>query len=184
VLTTTPGELPGLRFGSGLFGGSEQKQAAAAAAAATVCHGAFSRESTGSTGCVSLLPASLPPVHKRPDADCISPTSGLAQEGSDHHMSHRHTCLPPVLCHTDHHMSHRHTCHTVTPAGMQFYSGGFLGDQEQTADAKDGATYPRFGGLCLEAQVRVEIRNGHCIIAQAVITHDHSCPLVVTYDHA
>jgi hypothetical protein len=36
---------------------------------------------------------------------------------------------------------------------MQFYTGGFLGDK--FADAKDGATYPRFGGLCLEAQVRL-----------------------------
>lgn len=38
---------------------------------------------------------------------------------------------------------------TTTP-GMQFYTGGFLGDA--FADAKDGAVYPRFGGLCLEAQ--------------------------------
>lgn len=36
-------------------------------------------------------------------------------------------------------------------AGMQFYTGGFLGDAFE--DAKDGAVYPRFGGLCLEAQV-------------------------------
>lgn len=34
---------------------------------------------------------------------------------------------------------------------MQFYTGGFLGDK--FADVKDGAIYPRFGGLCLEAQV-------------------------------
>lgn len=34
---------------------------------------------------------------------------------------------------------------------MQFYTGGFLGDA--FADAKDGAAYQRFGGLCLEAQV-------------------------------
>lgn len=43
---------------------------------------------------------------------------------------------------------------TTTP-GMQFYTGGFLGPR--WSDGKDGAVYPRFGGLCLEAQVCVDV---------------------------
>jgi hypothetical protein len=35
---------------------------------------------------------------------------------------------------------------------MQFYTGGFLGGGA-TPDAKDGADYPRFAGLCIETQV-------------------------------
>jgi hypothetical protein len=52
---------------------------------------------------------------------------------------------------------------------MQFYTGGFLGDQVQTADAKDGAMYPRFGGLCLEAQVCVGLWYNVC--AKACVPH-------------
>eukprot|EP00879_Flechtneria_rotunda_P002713 GHRR01002919.1.p1 GENE.GHRR01002919.1~~GHRR01002919.1.p1 ORF type:complete len:377 (+),score=99.27 GHRR01002919.1:235-1365(+) len=38
----------------------------------------------------------------------------------------------------------------TTAPGVQFYTGGFLGDK--LPDTKDGAHYPRFGGLCLETQ--------------------------------
>uniref|UniRef100_A0A383V4H7 Aldose 1-epimerase n=1 Tax=Tetradesmus obliquus TaxID=3088 RepID=A0A383V4H7_TETOB len=39
----------------------------------------------------------------------------------------------------------------TTAPGMQFYTGGFLGGGD-TPDAKDGAQYPRFAGLCIETQ--------------------------------
>eukprot|EP00878_Enallax_costatus_P003704 GHUV01003920.1.p1 GENE.GHUV01003920.1~~GHUV01003920.1.p1 ORF type:complete len:385 (+),score=76.80 GHUV01003920.1:295-1449(+) len=39
----------------------------------------------------------------------------------------------------------------TTAPGMQFYVGGFLGGDD-TPDAKDGAKYPKFAGLCLETQ--------------------------------
>jgi aldose 1-epimerase len=38
----------------------------------------------------------------------------------------------------------------TTSPGVQFYTGGFLGGD--LPDCKDGAHYPRFGGLCLETQ--------------------------------
>eukprot|EP00882_Tetradesmus_deserticola_P027102 GHRQ01029959.1.p1 GENE.GHRQ01029959.1~~GHRQ01029959.1.p1 ORF type:complete len:344 (+),score=115.79 GHRQ01029959.1:725-1756(+) len=39
----------------------------------------------------------------------------------------------------------------TTAPGLQFYTGGYLGGGN-TPDAKDGAHYPRFAGLCLETQ--------------------------------
>lgn len=46
-------------------------------------------------------------------------------------------------------------------AGMQFYTGGFLGNR--LGDAKDGAQYKRFGGLCLEAQVSVVVLSVYAV---------------------
>ncbi|KAF6257191.1 aldose-1-epimerase [Scenedesmus sp. NREL 46B-D3] len=39
----------------------------------------------------------------------------------------------------------------TTAPGLQFYTGGYLGGGD-TPDAKDGADYPRFAGLCIETQ--------------------------------